>query len=400
MTHARRLLAGLLLALPALADEHAGVRFTPPKGWEGVDSGEARVLVAPGQSEDEALVVLLAPAEPATASSPEEELADVAARLNAGAEVNGRGPVTSADLGARGALRMQRMQVTDGDIGQHMRMVVVLIAGGKRAVALVIWKPDEVLARHEAALTALLDSLELVGAAPAKPAGAPAPQAGAGKLPTGDTPDLFPGSPGWLPSGRGVAIPTARLVDGRPEGIWWRLAPQNTRMTVRDFIYLPDGTRASNPRPGGPDLFDLEGQRRQKGTTGVGTWRLAGDRWVEAWDDFTSEGTFQHGSDADGPFFKVGEALYRPLARPTREGVIGAWTTPGGRWVFKADGTYESGHITETGDFTLAAGGRGTWELDGWLIAIRPAGAPMWINKVGAWNQRHLMLGATLYEKE
>ncbi len=41
-------------------------------------------------------------------------------------------------------------------------------------------------------------------------------------LPRGETPDLFPGSPGFLPSGRGVQIPDAELVDGQPQGLWWR----------------------------------------------------------------------------------------------------------------------------------------------------------------------------------
>lgn len=398
MIDARRLLCAFL-ALPALAlaDEHKGVRFTPPPGWENIENGDARVLVAPGQADDEALVVILAPAEAASAGSPEEQLGEVATKLNEGAEVNEKGPVESRDLGARGKLLLQRMQTTDGDVGVHSRLFVLLIAGGKRAVAVAVFKPDAVFERHQAALTELIASIEVVGAAPAKPGDA-APKAQ--KLPTGDTPDLFPGSPGWLPSGRGIAIPTSRLVDGKPEGIWWRLAPQNTRMVVRDVIYLPDGTRASDPRPGGPDLFDLEGQKQQKGSTGVGTWKIVGDRMVETYDGFTNEGAYTHGSDADGPFFKIGAAIYRPLAVPTREGLIGAWTTPGGKWVFKADGTYESGHITDTGDFTVAAGGRGTWELEGRLIAIRPEGAPMWINQIGAWNDRNLMFGTVLYQKQ
>ena len=38
----------------------------------------------------------------------------------------------------------------------------------------------------------------------------------------GHTPNLYPGSSGVPPSGRGVPVPAARVVDGCPaEGIWW-----------------------------------------------------------------------------------------------------------------------------------------------------------------------------------
>lgn len=393
-------ICGVLVALacPALADEHGGVRFTPPAGWERVDNGEARVLVAPSQSEEEALVVIFTPAQPATGATPVEQLAEITARLNEGAAVTSKGDVVTRDRGARGALLTQTMQVTDGDVGPHARQFALVITGDKRAVVLVIYKPDAMLERHSAALGALLLSVELVGAA--APAAKPAAPPPAGKLPTGDTPDLFPGSPGWLPSGRGTKIPEAQIVDGKPQGIWWKLAPQNTRLTVRPVIYLPDGTRASNPRPGGADLFDLEGQRRQKGATGVGTFALEGDQLVETYDGFVTRGTYTSGSDAEGPFFGIGAARYRPLARPTREGLIGTWTTTGGKYVFKADGTFEMGHVTDTGDFTVASGGQGTYELEGHLIAIRPRDAPMWISQIGAWGRRNLILGTTLYQRQ
>ncbi len=50
--------------------------------------------------------------------------------------------------------------------------------------------------------------------------------------------------------------------------------------------------------------------------------------------------------------------------------MVGEWKTPGGKYIFRQDGTYESGLVAVTGEYTLAAGSRGKWELDGYLLAI------------------------------
>ncbi|MCU0702268.1 MAG: hypothetical protein MUC96_37705, partial [Myxococcaceae bacterium] len=129
-------------------------------------------------------------------------------------------------------------------------------------------------------------------------------------LPRGETPDLFPGSPGWLPSGRGVELPDPSADDSGPRGLWW----SGSTTTI---LFLGDGTRASNPRPGGGALFDIEGQRRQPGTTGVGTFHVEAGSITQRHDGFTSTHPYDFGDDSLGPYMNIGAARYRPLSPPT-----------------------------------------------------------------------------------
>ena len=228
-----------------------------------------------------------------------------------------------------------------------------------------------------------------------------APVRTASRLPTGETPDLFPGMPGWLPSGRGVPIPDAEVVDGRPEGLWWIpfTAPSGQAQALTT-LFLADGTRATNPRPGGGERFDLEGQRAQRGQTGVGTFALEGSTLKQRYDGFESAGEFDSGDDTAGPWFSIGQARYRPLAPPSAERLVGQWDSGSSRWAFHDDGTYESGSVNDFGDFVVAGTGRGTWALDGYLIAITPADGAGWINRVGMTGDDLLVLGQILYGRK
>ncbi|MBX3467866.1 MAG: hypothetical protein KF878_13375 [Planctomycetes bacterium] len=390
-----------VLGQPALADEHQGVRFVPPAGWQSEEHEGVRLLAPLDLGEGEVLLAIVAGAQPATSGSPAEQIAEVAAALNDGAKVTGRTEVTTTARGARGQLHQQSWDVIDPDVGRHTRTFAVLLRGGQRAVLVLVCKPAQLHVKHEAAVRALLESLELTGP-PAAPAAPPAPPAG--KLPTGDTPDLFPGSTGWLPSGRGVPIPPPRIVAGKPEGLWWTpvIEPRvggPGRHVARTTIFLADGTRASNPRPGSGELFDVEGQRRQRGNTGVGTFQLVDGQLRQSYDGFENAGPFRVGTDDSGPYFAIGEARYRPLEKATTAGLVGSWVSAGSRYVFKADGTYEMGYVDSTREGTVTIGAQGTFELDGYLIAIRPREGPGWIAFVGATGPT-LIMGTSAYSKE
>lgn len=206
-------------------------------------------------------------------------------------------------------------------------------------------------------------------------------------LPTGETPDLFPGMPGWLPSGRGVPMPEPEVVGGRPVGLWYSAYSQPSGgMQAVHTLFLEDGTVATNPRPGGGTLFDLEGQRAQRGVTGLSTF-----------DD--SEG-FDSGEDASGPWFTLGKQRFRALTFATDDAIVGTWLGSGSRYVFRADGTYESGTITSTGEWVLAAHAHGTWVLDGYLIQVRPSDALPWINRVAFSGPDFMALGSVLHQRQ
>jgi hypothetical protein len=215
-------------------------------------------------------------------------------------------------------------------------------------------------------------------------------------MPTGNTPNLYPGSPGWLPSGRGVAIPEARVVDGKPEGLWWHWQlTSDSKMNAGLTLFLADGTCATDPRPGGGLLFDLEGQRAQPGST-LGTFEVTGGKLVQHYERFTSNDPFEETSEG----FSLGPQKHMPLSPPTQRGLVGNWSTPGGKFIFRDDGTYESGMVALDGRYTLAAGAQGTWMLDGYLVRISPSGAAPWITTVGVTGADFLVMGSTIYNRK
>ncbi len=214
-------------------------------------------------------------------------------------------------------------------------------------------------------------------------------------IPTGNTPDLFPGMPGWLPSGNGVEIPEARLVDDRPEGLWWLFQANGSSQLL---VLLPDGTRATNPRPGGGRLFDVAGQRAQRGNTGVGTFQIDDGKIVQHYDGFDSNEPFESGSGDDGEWFKIGGAKYAPLFVVSPSELVGTWKASGSKFVFHDDGTYESGQIVSTDEFVANAVQSGTYTVDGYLLSVTPNDRRGWIGTIGRWGSL-LLINGTVYSR-
>ncbi len=220
-------------------------------------------------------------------------------------------------------------------------------------------------------------------------------------FPTGETPDLYPGSPGWLPSGRGVEIPEAGLVEGRPEGLWWTFHVLSDGKTFGAgvLLFLPDGTLARHFRPGSGASFDLAGQRAQRGSTGVGTFVIEDGKITQVVDGYSSTNSFETGSDADGTFFKNGAAKYLPLTPPSSDSLVGEWKSPSSKFVFNEDSTFEMGQVVVNEEITAAAGGGGTWALDGYLVWLKTNGGPSWMNTVGMSGESFLIQGTTVYSR-
>ncbi len=209
-------------------------------------------------------------------------------------------------------------------------------------------------------------------------------------IPTGNTPQEFPGSPGWLPSGTGVPVPKPSIDKGRPVGLWWKTGSNSASDTNAEVhIFLENGIRASNPRPGGPQLFDWEGQKRQLGVTGVGTFAVEGGQLIQRYDGFENKGAYATGGDSSGPFFKSGGAVFRPLHEASLQTISGAWRGPQSQISFRPDGTFLFG-VGGPG-----SGRSGRYRLEGYLLQLLPDSGPGWIDRVGISGET-LVLGSTL----
>ena len=388
---------------PAGAQEHRGVLYSLPSNWREQNQGNDKVLIANGLQKGEAVVVLIQPAEAASNDPPARQFETVVGTVNAAVKVHGSGRLASTPRGA-GTFLLQAFQLEDADVGRHSRLYGMIVEGRRRALVIAVFKPESALARYENSVLAVLNSIRLnqgtappVASAPSPAPAAPVGPSGGG-TPTGNTPDLHPGMPGWLPSGRGVAIPASQLVDGKPQGIWWTTSygAGNRAMT---FVFLPNGIHASNPRYGGGNLFDMEGQRRQPGANGVGPFTIAGGQITREYDGHRSVDAYATGTDSSGQFFKIAAGTYRPVAAPTPQSIVGTWTVPGTRYVFHPNGSYESGQVASGAGWVAGSRVTGAYSVDGHLVVLRPQGVAVTITPMGLVARDLLLINGLFYRK-
>jgi hypothetical protein len=282
-----------------------------------------------------------------------------------------KGPAESSALPVQGGASegvARSAPTSAATIPSMISTVMLLRFPGKYVSLLVNTSNAESLAPCKADAVELLASIRWNETVPAA----------AADIPTGNTPQLFPGMPGWLPSGTGLPVPQPGFSQGMPVGLWWKAeADGRGFLKAAVHVFLAPGIRASHPRMGGPFLFDQEGQKRQGGSTGVGTYRIENGQFVQRYDGFENKGAYSTGSDSTGPYFKSGAAVYRPFGAATAQSIAGHWRGSQSEITFRADGTYLYGP---------AASGNarsGKYRLSGYLIQTIPDQGPAVIDRAG-----------------
>jgi hypothetical protein len=131
----------------------------------------------------------------------------------------------------------------------------------------------------------------------------------------------------------------------------------------------------------------------------VGTFQVANGAITVSVGGSSSTSPFQAGTDSEGEYFDIGQTRYLPLRMPERDALPGTWLGSGERHVFRADGTWETGFAGQPGAGALASGHRGTWELDGYRLILRPVDSAEWTVSVGATGAL-LVLNNILYQRQ
>ena len=391
-------LSVLLSFVTAGAQEFKGVLYKAPPGWEERIESGAKIFTPIGLKDPEMLAIILPPATPATADSHRAQFDAMIASANSGSKVLDKSEVDEKTQGEVSRL-VQVQSIESPDQGKFSRMYAMFFAGQQRIFAMAVTNRDALLEKHLDEITNFFASIQFK--APADPESSETPFK-AGKIPTGDTPNAYMGSSGFLPSGHGVPIPRADIVDGKPQGLWWWLQLNSYGVLhPTAHIYLPDGIFASNPRLGSGSLYDIEGQRRQRPPTGLGTFNIADGELHEVHEGFEKQAPFVHGTDDSGKFFKIDGTVFRPLGPATSKAILGKWTAISAvrsQYEFNADGTYKLGQIVDTGDWVGGSTTSGTYAIEGYLLMLRPAKGPVQIDLVG-FDRAILMIGSAFHTR-
>lgn len=207
---------------------------------------------------------------------------------------------------------------------------------------------------------------------------------------TGNTPTQMPGTSGWLPSGKGQQLPTAKLVDGKPVGMWWSIPFESNpaRQTITT-VFLPDGTLLQTPQISGGKL--IEATKR----TAKANWTLAnGMMKVNTANGGEMYGALKPGKDSVGDYFDYLDTRYRPCLEVTPEKLVGTWEISGViDLTFSPNGQVK--HVLPPGDGT----GTSKWILDGYLLALDRGKDDYLVNSIYMMNLNTIMIGKNQYTK-
>lgn len=373
------------------------VTYKLPTGWKEVEREGAKIFMPGNLKEGQGFLVVMSPAEDATKESHEKQFEGVAAQFNKGDKILGKGESDKQTV-AGGTIIAQAFVVEDEEMGRNMRVLATLFVGARRVSFLVVSDPPELIEKYDKELTAFWGSFKFkpVAAKPAAPKPTTSGDPNTGKAPTGDTPGYFPGMPEWRPSGRGVSLPATGIVNGRPQGLWYKSDTLSSMPSATRYVFFPDGTYLTNPRWGGGHIIDIQAQR-QITPTSTGTYTIANGKLSTQTSGFKSRAdAFSHGKDQYGFFFKQGAAIYRELRAPSTKTLVGKWRAMSTQYVFRADGTFEFGQVTSGNDWIAGSNWGGTYFIDGHLVVMQYTGRHTTVVPIGIVSDKQILIGTTL----
>jgi hypothetical protein len=362
-------LLAIALIASAFAQEFKGVTYKKPAGWDEAIEGDAKLFVPKDLKEGELLAIIMTGAVPSNGSSWEKQFTDTIALANDGGKVSGEGKVEMKE-GSGMTLLVQSLNLDHKEIGKHSRVYAQVSQGEQRVFVTVLIGKESLMEKYGEGVADFLGNIGFKTAPTVKTSTAPTPVKG--KIPTGNTPNLFISNEGWLPSGRGLPIPPAKVVNGKPQGLWWRLDQTSSGLKPLLQLFMPNGVQTKFPRMGGGMLFDYEGEKAQSGTNSLGTFTVANGMITESLNGYDQKRPFSAGSDADGAFFRAGGFQFRPLVPMTYKSLAGVWVSKSSEYEFREDGTYESGTLRSTAQWSQGAMVKGRYILDGFLLMLVP----------------------------
>ena len=92
----------------------------------------------------------------------------------------------------------------------------------------------------------------------------------------------------------------------------------------------------------------------------------------------------------------LGAMRHRPLAPVETKFLVGTWKSAGNSYTFRADGTYSSGHVSDTFGVQKrrCVGRRG-------LPPVRaPQGEAGWVSTIGSTTNDYIVIDGTVYTRQ
>jgi hypothetical protein len=355
-----------------------------PAKWTKQETSGVLLLSPPKTQDGELLVVMIIESiETDTTKTPRARFVNFLAGVDSKTNVKSKSEISATTRGDLQAL-IQVEQLNDKDLGDYEALYQMVTDEKHDAFIGVISKGEKTTTQYQDVMGSIIVSVR------------PATSAAKGVIRTGNTPDLYPGMPGWLPSGNGRAIPAAKLVDGKPVGMWYEGSVQPKSTTTTEYnlsktIFFADGTMVRYPRFGGGMKADIEGQKAKPANAkNVGTWSISDGKMTFDVGGFHHVEKFTTGKDSSGVYFQLGSERYQPCEPVTDAFLQGSWKMASSQpRTFGANGS-------------LTIGGspvQGKYALDGYLLAI-DNGSQYIVDAIFKLTKDAIVIGGSVYHRQ
>lgn len=373
---------------------YKGVDYNLPAKWETTESNGVLVVIPDKKVEGQAIAILISSSLPKEGKPWDQVFKSFLAAAEQATTVVSRSETNTSKRGVYDIF-VQTQELKSDEMGDYS-CLYQMVADAKNAAAVcVIIKGEEILKANQDALSEFLLKVRPHNSVISDPKNPLAKS----KIRTGETPDAYVGSKGWLPSGRGTVIPKAAIVDGKPVGMWFTQSTDTQSKPVfYKHIFLADGTAIIFPRFGGGSLVDIEGLKaKQSDAKYVGTFKVANGKMSTDVGGFKNEGAFTTGKDSSGIWFEIGKARYRPCVPVTSDFLVGTWRIPGSaQYTFDKDGSLKFGYLLRGDDFVAGSNGTGNWVLDNYLIAFDKKDDYS-VNSIYKFTDDSIIIGQSMY---
>jgi hypothetical protein len=363
---------------------YKGTQYLLPAKWTKQEANGVLLLSPPKTQDGEVLVVMIVESiETDTTKKALSRFANFLGGVESKTSVKSKSEIMSTMRGDLQAL-VQVHQLSDKDLGDYEALYEMVTDEKRDAFASVISKGEKTKSQYEDVMSSILISVR------------PATSAAKGVIRTGNTPDLYPGMPGWLPSGNGRAIPAAKLVNGEPVGMWYEGSVQPKSTTTTEYnlsktIFFADGTMVRYPRFGGGMKADIEGQKAKAANAkNVGTWSISDGKMTFDVGGFHHVEKFTTGKDSAGVYFQLGSERYQPCEAVTDAFLQGSWKMASSQpRTFGANGSLTIGGSSVQGKYAL----------DGYLLAI-DNGSQYIVDAIFKLTQDAIVIGGSVYHRQ
>lgn len=364
--------------------EFKGTAYVLPAKWTKQETDGVLLLSPPTSQAGEFVVVMIIPAmKSETKKGAKGRFLDFLAGADSKVNVISKGEIAAVSReGFNVFLRAE--QLKDKEIGEYSCLYQMVTDDEHDALVGVLSKGDKLIELYQGALSDILASVRPAASSPVR-----------ARIRTGNTPDLYSGMPGWLPSGKGQIIPAAKLVDGKPIGMWFEGSMDSTSLTqvqlkLTTTIFLADGTMIRYPRFGSGGRVDISGQQLKPGDAkNVGTWSVSGGKMNYDVGGFRYADTFTTGKDSGGVYFKLNEKRFQPCEPVTEAFLSGRWTKSGS----EARTFGRNGALRIDGSADPLA-----YALDGYLIAIDD-GNNYIVDSIFKLTNDAIVIGSSVYNR-